>query len=223
MGERDPTMKRKWWMVAIILAVIGVLWIMTSDEAYLAPLQTVIGLKPASVERSKSKPVCSSPVNPNVAAPTDCIPQHLAKLPPDPGEAGKLTIDGIDSDKDGVRDDVQRWIAENWGHSERAVAALTIVAQLKQLEVHHGDDLGKEATRKLEPELTRKIICYARLETPEMLNGRALDHLTNKVTNTPERWKRSRDFDYMFANSILMSPDYTPAEACGFDPAALPN
>ena len=32
-----------------------------------------------------------SPVNPNVAAPTDCIPQHLANLPPDPGEAGKLT------------------------------------------------------------------------------------------------------------------------------------
>jgi hypothetical protein len=53
-------------------------------------------------------------VSPNVAAPTDCIPQHLANLPPDPGQAGKLTIDGIDVDKDGVRDDVQRWIAENW-------------------------------------------------------------------------------------------------------------
>ena len=31
-------------------------------------------------------------------------------LPPDPGEAGKLTIEGIDADGDGVRDDVQRWI-----------------------------------------------------------------------------------------------------------------
>jgi hypothetical protein len=32
------------------------------------------------------------------------------KLPPDPGDAGKLTVPGTDSDHDGVRDDVQRYI-----------------------------------------------------------------------------------------------------------------
>ncbi|MDR0305198.1 MAG: hypothetical protein LBH98_10615 [Chitinispirillales bacterium] len=31
----------------------------------------------------------------------------LAKLPPDPGAAGKKTVLGIDSDGDGVRDDIQ--------------------------------------------------------------------------------------------------------------------
>jgi hypothetical protein len=31
----------------------------------------------------------------------------LAKLPPDPGAAGKRTVLGIDSDGDGVRDDIQ--------------------------------------------------------------------------------------------------------------------
>ena len=31
-------------------------------------------------------------------------------LPPDPGEAGKATIEGIDSDNDGVRDDIQRYV-----------------------------------------------------------------------------------------------------------------
>ena len=118
-------------------------------QAYLEPLRAAIGLKPTSAERAKSKPICASPVNPNVAAPTDCIPQHLANLPPDPGEAGKLTIDGIDADKDGVRDDVQRCIAENWGHSERAVAGLTIVAKIAQMRVHYGETLGKEDSRKL--------------------------------------------------------------------------
>jgi hypothetical protein len=34
-------------------------------------------------------------------------------LPPDPGAAGKETIEGIDSDGDGVRDDIQRWIYFN--------------------------------------------------------------------------------------------------------------
>lgn len=32
-------------------------------------------------------------------------------LPPDPGEAGKATLAGIDSDGDGIRDDIQRYIA----------------------------------------------------------------------------------------------------------------
>jgi hypothetical protein len=40
------------------------------------------------------------------------------RLPPDPGEAGKATLEGIDSDGDGARDDVQRWIG------------LTLTAQL---------------------------------------------------------------------------------------------
>jgi hypothetical protein len=35
-------------------------------------------------------------------------------LPPPPGEAGKLTLQGIDSDADGVRDDVQRYIGLNY-------------------------------------------------------------------------------------------------------------
>jgi hypothetical protein len=38
------------------------------------------------------------------------VPFTLAEGVPDPGEAGKLTLEGIDSDKDGVRDDVQIWI-----------------------------------------------------------------------------------------------------------------
>jgi hypothetical protein len=42
------------------------------------------------------------------------IDQHFTNFPPgfppDPGKAGKETITGIDTDHDGVRDDVQRWI-----------------------------------------------------------------------------------------------------------------
>jgi len=47
------------------------------------------------------------------------------KLPPDPGEAGKQTIEGIDSDNDGVRDHVQRYIALTLTNSPRAQAVFT--------------------------------------------------------------------------------------------------
>jgi hypothetical protein len=46
------------------------------------------------------------------------------KVPPDPGEAGKRTLGGIDSDGDGVRDDLQRYIALTYPQSEKTRAAL---------------------------------------------------------------------------------------------------
>lgn len=43
---------------------------------------------------------------------------------PDPGEEGKATLAGIDSDSDGVRDDIQRWINENFSSSPNKRAGL---------------------------------------------------------------------------------------------------
>lgn len=214
-------MKRKWWLVPVLLALIGVLWILVSDQA--ESLQTALGLKKApTVERSTSKPICSQAIVPTGG---DCTPQHMANLPPDPGEAGKATIDGIDADKDGVRDDVQRFIHETWPDSERTRRALYSIAQIKQLQVHHGGDLGKEETRKLAPEMMRKVTCIARLKNYEELSQQsAMEAVSNKVTNTPERWARAKDFDYQLAHNIYELPDDSDIPAlCGFDPAALPN
>jgi hypothetical protein len=208
-------------LIPLSVAAVALVWSALDSKLHEAVTSTVKLTTPLGAT-AKAKPPCVSPANPNVAAPLDCIPQHVANLPPDPGPAGKLTIDGVDVDKDGIRDDVQRWIVQNWGHSPVAVKALTIYAQIKQIEVHYGDDLGKTETRKrFGPETERMIICYGKLETKAMLAGRASDKLTNVVLNTPERWKRSRDFDYMFAHGVYMLPDITPAEACGFDPTAL--
>jgi len=63
---------------------------------------------------------------------------HDEPVPPDPGEAGKQTLEGIDSDGDGVRDDVQRWIILTYlaeGEMREAVAQLA-GAQLEFLAGH---------------------------------------------------------------------------------------
>lgn len=213
-------MKRKWWLVLVVLALIGVLWILASDQVHVQSLQTAIGLKPLSVERAKTKPICSQAIVPTGA---DCIPQHMANLPPDPGGAGKATIDGIDSDKDGVRDDVQRFIHETWPDSERARRVLYLIAKDKQLAVHHGGDLSKEETRKFMPEIMSRAICYVR--AGEALHQQsAMEAVQNKVLNTPERWARAADFNYQLAHSTYDLPNFeTVAAACGFDPEALPN
>ncbi len=193
-----------------------------SDEATRAAIANAVGGKPAQTA-AKAKPICASPVNPNVAAPTDCIPQHLANLPPDPGEAGKATIDGIDADKDGMRDDVQRWIATEWGHSPIAVKRLTIVAQQYLRAVHYGDSLGKEETRKRFGTDSMRVrrLAPSDLETQETRERDARRQMRLQVLNTPARGLRSAEFDYMFANSDTPGFEGTSAEACGFDVEAL--
>ncbi len=53
-------------------------------------------------------------------------------LPPDPGEAGKETVAGIDSDSDGVRDDIQRWIVLTYPDEPNTQQALFQIAKAKQ-------------------------------------------------------------------------------------------
>jgi len=54
-------------------------------------------------------------------------------LPPDPGEAGKQTLEGIDSDKDGLRDDLQREIMFLVPESEKSRMALQQYERAAQL------------------------------------------------------------------------------------------
>jgi hypothetical protein len=53
-------------------------------------------------------------------------------LPPDPGIEGTLTLEGIDADRDGVRDDVQRFIGRTYGHDAPVHSALHQVFQDQQ-------------------------------------------------------------------------------------------
>ncbi|MFK7824117.1 MAG: hypothetical protein AB8G05_08170 [Oligoflexales bacterium] len=55
------------------------------------------------------------------------------KLPPDPGKKGKETLFGIDSDNDGLRDDIQRWIVFNYPEEP------LIRKSLRQLAIDHID------------------------------------------------------------------------------------
>ena len=50
-------------------------------------------------------------------------------LPPDPGEAGKETLLGIDSNDDGVRDDVERYIYHRFSKEEYPKTKIAIAMQ----------------------------------------------------------------------------------------------
>lgn len=67
-------------------------------------------------------------------------------LPPDPGEEGKKTLLGIDSDGDGVRDDVQRYIVQTYPEHKRLQKALFEYAKQYQVMLQVADN--KEASRQ---------------------------------------------------------------------------
>lgn len=50
-------------------------------------------------------------------------------LPPDPGAAGKTTIEGVDTDKDGVRDDIARAIVFAFPSNQQARTVLFDMAK----------------------------------------------------------------------------------------------
>jgi hypothetical protein len=54
------------------------------------------------------------------------------KVPPDPGAAKDATLAGIDSDNNGIRDEIDRWIATKFGDKPGALEPIRMVAQSDQ-------------------------------------------------------------------------------------------
>ena len=79
---------------------------------------------------------------------------HNDPVPPDPGEAGKQTIEGIDSDGDGVRDDVQRYIVLNYLTRDVARDILNRFAFHYQVLLTSTDPATIDVSRKQRKRLT---------------------------------------------------------------------
>ena len=87
------------------------------------------------------------------------------EVPPDPGEAG-WEGEGIDSDGDGLRDDVQRWLAVNYGTKftlEEYRIAKTY-AILLQRSLLHSDDKDKALNLVAEKHILWDALNYLRVE-----------------------------------------------------------
>jgi len=157
-----------------------------------------------------------------VPAPTpNPAPPPTANLPLDPGAAGRATVEGIDSDGDGVRDDVQIWIETNYPNSERMRMALRQVAVTTQEYMKGAASF--DATFQNHIVVSRALRClYFVSETP----GEAHDsfaELHAKILNTLMRSKVMLSADRHLSGMILRGYKGPRNEACNFDPNALAN
>ena len=158
---------------------------------------------------------------------SDANPQLIVEppasvLPPDPGAAGETTLEGIDSDGDGVRDDVQRYIALQYPDSAKRRAALT------QLAISLQEQLTSTQTREqafiAALRSTRAIECLAYVDgnrDMQAINNDAIS-LQAEVLDTEMRWEAYRLFDEQIGGEVveLMPLDQQDA-SCAFDVQTL--
>jgi hypothetical protein len=143
--------------------------------------------------------------------------QSAYNLPPDPGEAGKATLEGIDSDNDGIRDDVQIAIykyaprpdQEEWRQMMFQMAKtflLIIKLDLSDTEI-------MLATHK---DYRRAHECY-KLRSMRS-DYQDLDLIISAVRNTPERRKATNNF-YRTTESNGLNPFTSSADPvpCDYD------
>ncbi|MPV85233.1 hypothetical protein [Ostreibacterium oceani] len=136
------------------------------------------------------------------------VPQALVPQPKalaQPLQAGEETLAGIDSDGDGVRDDVQIAIYNRYPNDEEKRNALTLMA----IDIQKVVVLGAEGDEN-------KIFSHGLDDKPiQCLDETFGDDGYNElgfiqiiVLNTPERFNASLDFDFALDGSFFTAKNY---------------
>lgn len=147
----------------------------------------------------------------------------VVPLPPDPGDAGKATMAGVDSDGDGVRDDIERWIVLNYENSARIRAALYQEAVAIQQAILSSSN-RPQAMAALNAEFGGRLCLAGLLNGGALPAGNLSDQLDSIALNTV-----ARTTAYLTSNSFMSgTAGSLPSIAsrtslCAFNPNALPN
>lgn len=133
------------------------------------------------------------------------------ELPPDPGEAGKETLLGIDSDKDGVRDDIQRYIYITYPNEEKVRLALFQIAR------NYQELLPNSADPEISHENVKKLYC-SRDCLAHIKGIRTAIRITNamkaEILNTKKRSLAYLQFNNSLAGKTTSLPEYEDLIKC---------
>jgi len=143
----------------------------------------------------------------------------LDGLPSDLGDKGKETLVGMDVDQDGVRDDVQRWIALNYQWSEKTRAALRQNAKIMQEFLLYADNPDMAYKTSLISGRAGSCLAYVNEDFYDISS-----ELKAKLLNTYKRSKAYLQADRHLSGKMYKSLPYKQRkQGCNFDPDTMPN
>jgi hypothetical protein len=135
-------------------------------------------------------------------------------LPPDPGEDGKLTLLGIDTDGDGVRDDIQRYIYFTYPDEEKLRLGLTYYAKEFQGVLADADD--REAVYGHATKMARHGECLFHIKGRDSI--KICRALRAEILNTRERSIAYITYsDNLGGRVIRGAPRAEWKDSCSFD------
>ncbi len=183
-------MNKVYWIAGILIIAVTV---------------AVIGLR----QYRANHPVLPQPLSTRgLPPPATDVP---VVLPPDPGEAGKATLAGIDSDHDGVRDDLQREIVYMYPQNDQIRRVLRAMVKKEQDIITTTGD--HEHFKELEVSSLSFLDCYNYLAFGNSPTDHSKsNYLISLVRNTPERLQKAREN----SNTALPygNPVYGTIQAC---------
>ena len=136
-------------------------------------------------------------------------------LPPDPGEAGKATLEGVDSDGDGLRDDIQRYIALTYPDSQKTRAALQQFALALDKSILESSDEERALFNTEFMHRASECLWYIHAERSIKMT----DLLMSEYLNTLERSRAYLDYDAKLSGHVFGGKDFEEYNtSCTFDP-----
>jgi hypothetical protein len=152
---------------------------------------------------------------------TTSVTFAVVPLPPDPGEAGKVTLQGIDADGDGVRDDVERYIALTYATSTKTRYGLTQYAKAQQQLLVQATN--KQSTIQNATDTGRADHCLKSIAGFNIAVS-IRDDLGSLMLNTYDRVGANTRAESQLGGQVMegMPPSQWRAQ-CDFNPDVLPN
>jgi hypothetical protein len=149
---------------------------------------------------------------------TEAVTWSFFSLPPDPGEEGKQTLLGIDSDNDGVRDDIQRYIYFTYPDNEKVRMALTQIAMEWQGLLSQASD--PDAAFNHATKMARHGECLFYIQGEASLDADAA--LQAEILNTRERSIAYINYSNALGGAIITgAPLKKWKDSCNFDVDAI--
>jgi hypothetical protein len=133
--------------------------------------------------------------------------------PPDPGAAGQATLEGIDSDGDGLRDEIQRYIALTYPDDTNARGALRQRALILSDALR--DATSESAAVAHFEQIGRAAECLRFFKGDEEAS-RMSKELRAEFLNTRKRSLAYIQFDSQLGNHVFEFPAKDEVAACDF-------
>ena len=165
-----------------------------------------------NVDYLDTDPDCQS--EPPVDPPVDPPNPPGSGLPPDPGEAGMVTLEGIDSDQDGIRDDIQRYIALTYPDSQKTRAALKQFTLAFQEAILESPDEASAMNNVEDMHRAQECLWYIHSRSSiKMKNSLKAEYL-----NTMERSRAYLEYNKKLSGKVFGSKDLDEYKtSCTFD------